>query len=113
MFNIRSKQTPTFALRKGTDVSSTSMGIDIKALLLLTKSAAMASSSGLTQITTLVNSLTASKKELGSGKIAPPLISTKASTTITEETEKGSIGGATATFITVNSKMILEKVKAK
>jgi hypothetical protein len=89
------------------------MEIDIRVLLLLTKSAAMESTFGLTQITTSANSLTASRKVPGSGKITPPLISIKASTTITKEMEKGSIAGAMAIFTTANSKTILEKVKEK
>ena len=89
------------------------MGMCIKDLLLLTKSAAMASTFGRMKITTSVNSLTDSRKVPGSGKITPPMMSIKASTTTTEETEKVSTDGAMATFTMDNLETILGKALVK
>ena len=89
------------------------MGMCIKDLLLSTKSAAMANTFGRMKITTLANSLTDSRKVPGSGKITPPLMSIKASTTTTEETEKVSTDGGMATFTMDNSETISEKALVK
>ena len=89
------------------------MGMCTRALLLLTKSVAMASTFGRMKITTSANSLTESRKVLGSGKITLPMMSIKESITTTEETEKVSIDGVMVTFTMVSSKMISEKVSVK
>ncbi len=85
----------------------------IKDLLLSTKSAAMANTYGRMKITTSANLLTDSRKVPGSGKITAPMMSIKASTTTTEETEKVSTDGAMETFTMDNSETILEKALVK
>ena len=89
------------------------MGMCIKDLLLSTKSAAMANTYGRMKITTSANLSTDSRKVPGSGKITAPMMSIKASTTTTEETEKVSTDGAMATFTMDNSETIFEKALVK